>query len=165
MSFEDSADYDVDVEAFFDLLCDADTTVARYGNAGDRDIEVLQNAADGDGFVIRTRRTVEVDIPGFAKKVLQPTNTMTQVDTWSGPDATGVRTGTFDVDVKGAPVHFSGTMRLEPRGDDACRYSVRGEAKVSIPLVGGRIAKWAEGTARDTLKGELDFNRAALEGR
>ena len=72
---------------------------------------------DGDGFVIRTSRTVDVDVPGFARKVLKPTNTMVQTDTWSARDLDGARDGDFDIDVKGAPVHVPGQMRIEPTAD------------------------------------------------
>lgn len=146
------------------LFTDPDAVAARYEAAGDRDLEILECGPDGDGFVIRTRRTVDVEgLPGFATKVLKPTNTMEQVDRWSAPDAGGARDGTFAIDVKGAPVKVSGTMRIAPTPDGGTRHTVEGKVEVKVPLIGGKIASWAEGPSQARLDAEYDFHRARLQ--
>ncbi len=162
MGFSGLRTYDADIETAFAFLCDVDNATARYESAGDRDIEVLRAEADGDGFVIECRRVVEVDLPGFAKKVLERSNTVTLTDTWGAPEADGSRSGTYLVSVDGAPVKTAGTMSLEP-SDDGCVHHIEGQITVKIPLIGGRIAKWAEGTARQSLEHELDFNADQLD--
>lgn len=162
MSFTSSRHYDADVEEVFALFCDPDVVVRRYQAQGDRDIEVVRCEADGDGWVIETRRTVEVDLPGFAAKALKPTNAMTQIDRWAAADGDGTRRGTYEVSVASAPVSTRGSMSLAPDGD-GCRHRVEGEIKVKIPVLGGRIAKWSEGTARDTLEAELDFHEGLFD--
>jgi hypothetical protein len=161
MGFSGSRTYEADIAETFAFLCDADNATARYESAGDREIEVVRAQADGEGFVLECRRVVEVDLPGFAKKVLKPTNTVTQIDTWGQPESDGSRSGTYEVSIDGAPVSTTGSMTLEPDGD-RCVHQISGEITVKIPIVGGRIAKWAEGTARDSLDHELDFNAGQL---
>ena len=164
MGFEGSNRQPADVESVFEHFCDPDAIRARYESAGDCDIEILDNGPDGDGWLIRTRRKVTVDLPGFARKVLRPTNTMTQTDVWSAPATDGGRDGTFEIDVAGAPIEVSGTMRLEPDGDGHCRQTVEGDLSVKVPLIGGKIAKWAQGDSQDRLDDELAHTEAALGG-
>src|SRR6185436_18404601 len=163
MAFSGDQTYDAAVDDVFALFLDPDVVRARYEAAGDRDIEILECGPQGDGFVIRTSRTVDVDIPSFACKVLKPTNTMIQTDTWSARDLDGARDGDFDIDVKGAPVHVSGAMRIEPTRDGAgTRHAVDGRLDVKVPLIGGRVAKWAEGPSQQRLDAEYTFHRERL---
>src|SRR4029079_1476001 len=139
MPFSGDQTYDAAVDDVIALFTDPDVVRARYEAAGDRDIEILECGPQGDGFVIRTSRTVDVDLPGFARKVLKPTNTMIQVDTWSARDLDGARDGDFAIEVKGAPVKVAGEMRIEPTADGATRHTVDGKLEVKVPLIGGKI--------------------------
>ena len=126
MPFSGDQTYDAAVDDVFALFVDPerrDEPVTRPpATATSR-----SSSADpqGDGFVIRTSRTVDVDLPGFARKVLKPTNTMVQTDTWSARDLDGARDGDFDIEVKGSPVQGAGTMRIEPTADGGTRHTVR----------------------------------------
>lgn len=165
MAFSGDKVYSASVEVVAALFVDPAVVQARYEAAGDRDLEILDCGADGDDLVVHTRRTVDVEgLPGFAAKVIKPTNTMEQVDVWDAPDADGARNGTFTIDVKGAPVKVSGTMRLEPTADGGTRHTVSGRFDVKVPLVGGKIASWAEGPAQKRLDAEFAFHAARLGG-
>ncbi|MFM8304885.1 MAG: DUF2505 domain-containing protein [Actinomycetota bacterium] len=163
MAFSGETIYAASVETVAALFVDPAVVAARYEAAGDRDLEILDCGPDGDDLVIHTRRTVEVEgLPGFATKVITPTNTMEQVDCWDAPDASGARQGSFTIDVKGAPVKASGTMRLEPTADGGTRHTVTGSFAVKVPLVGGRIAAWAEGPGQTRLEAEFAFHHDRL---
>ena len=163
MAFSGEQTYAASVETVAALFVDPAVVQARYDAAGDRDLEILDCGPDGDDLVIHTRRTVDVEgLPGFATKVIKPTNTMEQVDAWDAPDADGARNGTFTIDVKGAPVKVSGTMRLEPTADGGTRHTVTGKFDVKVPLVGGKIASWAEGPAQKRLDAEFAFHQTRL---
>jgi len=163
VGFSGDQTYEAPVETVLACFADPDVVRARYEAAGDRDIEVIECGPEGDGYVIRTSRTVDVDMPSFVSRVLKPTNTMIQVDRWGPADARGGHDGTFSIEVKGAPVRIGGTMRIEPTESGGCRHRVDGRLDVKIPLVGGRIAGWAEGPSRQRLDAEYDFHRARLE--
>jgi hypothetical protein len=168
MALRGDQTYDAAVDDVFATFVDPDVVRARYEAAGDRDIEILECSPQGstsrDGFVIRTSRTVDVDLPGFARKVLKPTNTMIQTDSWSARDLDGARDGDFAIDVKGSPVKVAGTMRLEPTATGGTRYTVDGKLDVKVPIIGGKVASWAEGPSQQRLDAEYDFHRALVEG-
>ena len=110
---------------------------------------------------IVSSRVVTVDLPGFAKKALKPTNTIVQTDEWRR-DADGSWSGTFTGDVKGSPVNISGTMTLTP-GGTGTEHTVTIDVEVKIPLIGGKIADWAgKNDVRRTLDAEFAFNDARL---
>ncbi|MEZ5143337.1 MAG: DUF2505 domain-containing protein [Acidimicrobiales bacterium] len=148
--------YAADVDAVVAMLGDRDATIAKYEGMGHREVQIERLDASDDAITIVSSRVVDADIPGFAKKVLKPTNTMHQTDEWRRK-ADGTWDGTFDVDVKGAPVHISGTMRLVP-GDGDTTHDVTIKVDVKVPLVGGKIADWA---AKNDVKTTLDAEFAA----
>jgi len=68
--------YAASVDAVLAMLRDRDATVAKYEGMGHRDVEIVACDETDDGLHIESTRVVDVDLPGFAKKVLKPTNTM-----------------------------------------------------------------------------------------
>lgn len=162
MGFEKSTTYPVDVETAMDHFASGERTKARYEARGEQEVEVLESGRTDDGARIVTRRVSEIDLPGFAKKALGSTNTVTQTDVWTGPDDEGGYDGKWSLEVKGAPVKTGGTMRLDPVGDDECRYTVTGEVDVKVPLVGGKIAGFLEDRAQKLLDKEMEHNRQVL---
>ena len=163
MELSGSHTYAARVDQVIAMLADPDVTVAKYESMGHRDVRVLEVESSDDSLRVRASRVVDVQLPGFAKAVLKPTNTMLQTDEWSrNPD--GSWSGTFDVDVKGAPVHISGRMKLTPQGDE-CVHDVAVKVDVHVPLVGGRIASWAaNGDVRRSIEEDAAFNSEWLAG-
>lgn len=141
MDVSDSHTYAAPVDTVLDMFADPEAVVARYEGMGHRDVQVLESTRTADSLTVRTSRVVEVDLPGFARKVLSPTNTMEQTDQWTAA-GDGSWDGTVAVHVQGAPVQMSGTMRLEPAGDETTMHLTL-SMSVKVPLVGGKIADWA----------------------
>lgn len=141
MDVSDSHTYAAPVDTVLDMFADPEAVVARYEGMGHRDVQVLESTRTADSLTVRTSRVVEVDLPGFARKVLSPTNTMEQTDQWTAA-GDGSWDGTVAVHVQGAPVQMSGTMRLEPAGV-ATTMHLTLSMSVKVPLVGGKIADWA----------------------
>lgn len=141
MDVSDSHTYAAPVDTVLDMFADPEAVVARYEGMGHRDVQVLESTRTADSLTVRTSRVVDVDLPGFARKVLSPTNTMEQTDQWTAA-GDGSWDGTVAVHVQGAPVQMSGTMRLEPAGDETTMHLTL-SMSVKVPLVGGKIADWA----------------------
>jgi hypothetical protein len=163
MELKGSHVYAVPVESVVALLQDKSTTVDKYESMGHRDVQIVEFESDAETLRIVSSRVVDVDLPGFAKKALKPTNTMIQTDEWrrAGDDTWS---GTFSVDVKGAPVRISGAMKLVADADGS-RHDVTIDVQVKIPLVGGKIADWAgKNDVRRTLDAEFEFNDKRLTG-
>ena len=157
MEIKGSHTYDVPVEAVIRMLSDEQATVAKYEGLSSRDVKMLECEAQGDDLRVVSSRVVDVDLPAFAKRVLRPTNTMQQTDEWRR-QSDGSWEGTFDVEVRGAPIHISGTMSLTPL-DGQTVHDVSVCVEVKVPIIGGRIADWAgKGEVRRNLDGEFAFN-------
>ncbi len=161
MKLNGSHVYPVPVGTVIAMLADKSATTEKYQEMGHRDVAILEFEADADLLRITSTRVVDVDLPGFAKKVLKPTNTMVQSDEWHRQDD-GSWTGTFGAEVKGSPVKIEGTMRLTTDGDGS-RHEVTIDVQVKIPIVGGKIADWAgKNDVRRTLDAEFAFNERRL---
>jgi hypothetical protein len=157
MDLKGSHTYNAPVDAVLAMLRDPEATIAKYEGMNHREVKVLECKERRGVLRIRSSRVVDVDLPGFAKRVLKPTNTMGQTDEWRESED-GSWEGTFDVEVHGAPVHISGTMSLTPKGGKST-HEVAVSVNVKIPIIGGRIADWAgKNDVRRSLDGEFAFN-------
>lgn len=153
MEITRSHTYEAPIGAVLDMLADPDAITQRYAGMGHRDIVVERCEHSDDSLVVVTSRVVDVDLPGFAKKVFSPSNTMTQTDEWHADG--GGWSGTFTVDVAGAPIETSGTMSLVADGDRTV-HQVTIAMKVKVPLVGGKITDWvAKNEVPKTLDAEF----------
>ena len=156
MDLKRSHTYSAPIDAVVAMLSDPDAVVAKYEGMGHRDVEILDCTAAGGSIRVESKRVVDVDLPGFAKKFLTPTNTMHQTDQWNEADD-GSWSGEFTVEVDGAPIQMSGTLALEA-GDGTCTQVVAITMNVKVPLVGGRIADWAgQNDVPRTLDAEFAF--------
>jgi hypothetical protein len=156
--------FDAGTDAVFAMFTDAEYQRQKLVDAGHGQVEVLECGPGEDGTTVRivTRRTVAVDVPGVLKRVLSPTNSVTQTDEWAA-EQDGGRSGTWKVDIKGVPIHLSGTMLLEA-GETGSVEVISGVVKASLPLVGGKLEKLAHRNFMDSTAQEQDFSSRWLAG-
>ena len=147
--------YKQDPETVFKFLSDPATARARSEAFGERDIQVTEN-----GGAVTNRRLVEADVPSFAKKLLNPTNTVTEVKRWNA----ATKTAELSVDIQGAPVKLNGTIRIVPSGSGS-EYITDFTASCKIPLIGGQLEKHIVGVTEQGMRREFDWNQARLDGR
>lgn len=148
-------------EAVFATMTTPDVLVEKYTSLGHRDITILDHAVRKGAVSVRSRRTVPMQVPGFAKRFLSPTNTVEQHDQWSAPAPDGSRTGTWEVSAKGVPVKVHGTLRLTPvKGGTVVEMT--GEVTSSVPLVGGKLASFVGDDVLRTMHAEEEFNDGHL---
>jgi hypothetical protein len=95
--------------------------------------------ADG-GLLLAVARQLPAGGPGFLVKLL-PDGPVVQTDDWgpAGPD--GTRSGTWHVELPGAPARLGGLLRSERVGD-VTRLRREGLVTVSVPLVGGKAERF-----------------------
>lgn len=89
------------------------------------------------GILVEVSRKLPDGVPGFLERFLPKDGRVTETFDWSAPAGDGTRRGTWRADIAGAPARLGGTMRLEPTAAGS-RYTIDGDVKVSVPLVGGR---------------------------
>lgn len=164
MELSESTTYDADIADVFAVETDEAEYLTRFEEGGDRDVEMLECGPDGDGWIVRSRRVITIDLPGFAQKVLKPSNTVEHTVHFA-PAADGRQEGTFTLDMIGAPVHTSGTIVFEDLGDGRTKHTVVCDVQVKIPLLGGKIANWAKGDVVGQLHREFEFTRRRVAER
>jgi uncharacterized protein YndB with AHSA1/START domain len=155
--------FDAAVETVFALLTDPDFVTRMYVAIGGTDVAV-DHSEEADGACeLVVKRTVTVDLPGFAKRVMQPSNTTVQIETWAVPDELGNRVCTYTVEVQGIPSRISGTTTLSADAGGT-KQEILAEVKVSIPLIGGKLEKFAVDTGIKDLAAQAAFTVAELAG-
>ena len=121
----------------FDLLTSERWVALKGSRFRDGSTVVRREAAPGGGLVLAVARELPEGAPGFLTKLLPKDGRVVQTDEWAPDDGSGARSGTWRVELAGAPARLGGTMRIEPDGSGSA-YLVVGETKVSVPIVGGR---------------------------
>jgi hypothetical protein len=136
----------------FELLTSERWVALKAGRFRDGSTVVRREATPGGGLVLAVSRELPEGAPGFLTKLLPKDGRVVQTDEWAPDDGSGTRSGTWRVELAGAPARLGGTMRIEPvriepvriepvriePGGTGSAYLVVGEAKVSVPLVGGK---------------------------
>ena len=148
MRFNDQIRYPADPQRVFAMIVDPAFQEAKCVATGALEHEVDVSAADdGSAVVISTRAMPTDQLPEFVRGFVGGRLTLVETQRWNAPAADGGRTGTITVDISGAPIRFSGRLRLE--GDaDGTTQALDGDLKAAVPLVGGRIEKAAEPALR-----------------
>lgn len=154
-------DYAADVETVYALISNPDYIERKYVALGGRDVAADRSEGDDGGCEVVTKRTVSVELPGFAKKVLTASQTTVQTEVWSGAGGDKVRRCAYDVEVQGAPGDISGTHTLTPSAP-GCHHVIDIEIKVSVPLLGGRLEKLAAETGRGDIERQFDHTDREL---
>lgn len=144
--------YPQDAETVFKFLADPETARRRSVAFGEEDIKVTTQGAT----VINVRK-VEAEVPGFAKKFLNPKNVVTDTKAWNA----ATKSAALTVDIAGAPLKMSGNIRIVPAGSGS-EYIVDFTMTCKIPLVGGQIEKHATGVTEEGMRREYEWNKAEI---
>lgn len=157
-------DYPAGPDQVYAMMTDLDYLRALSQESGDIEMTIEEHGPAADGFRVVNKRTVAAEVPGFAKKFVKPTNTLTQTSVWPDAAPDGSRVGTWKVDTKGVPIAMSGTMTLTPAPSGTVAI-IEGEVTSSIPLVGGKLADFVAKEAKSDLDKEYDFALRWLKER
>jgi hypothetical protein len=138
--------YELSPARLFATLVDREFLEAKLASIGGQNAVVLDLATtlgtDADSAKCTLRQGVgRQDLPTPVQKVLRGDLIIERTETWraTGPDRYD---GTIAARVKDAPGTIRGTLRVfgNPAPDaPSAEFSVNGEVKVDIPLVGGKI--------------------------
>ncbi|HEX5614890.1 MAG TPA: DUF2505 domain-containing protein [Acidimicrobiia bacterium] len=166
MDFDVTHRYSSPPDVTFAMLTSPEFLRARFEATGALQHEIVECAPTSDGgFRVVTKRTVQADIPAFARRIFTPTNSMTQTEVWD-PATADARRGEWRIEPEGVPVPVSsaGSITLEP-ADDGTVQRVVGRIKVSVPLIGGRLERFVFDQAKTTLDDEHAFGERWLQER
>ena len=128
----------------------------KFEALGGRELRV-DVTRDGDEVTLTVDRKVDADVPGFAKKVISPSNTIHLVERWR-PEGDGYACE-WTAESAPAPAQLRGTRTLTPAGGGT-EDTTNGNVEVKVPLIGGKLADWLAGEARKQLDDELAWMRS-----
>jgi hypothetical protein len=154
--------YNADVDTVFKHFTDSDFIKARAEAIGGRNVDV-QVEDKGDTVVLTVNREIRSDAPSALKKFVPEWSHSTQVETWKVKPG-GPYMGKATVDVDGVPVSVRSRMKLAAGKNGGSVMLIETETSSSVPLVGGKLASFAAGTAEETLKAEYQFNKKQIDG-
>jgi hypothetical protein len=135
--------YGASIDKVYALLTDPKWLEARSKALGEISAKGKAKKSGGGVTLTMTRR-VKRDLPALVAKVLSPEANLVLEEIWSAPDADGRRTGTLAIDAVGQPVKITANFELAPAGK-GCVYRIAHTCKSSVPLIGGVVAKFAQG--------------------
>ncbi len=126
-----------DVEKTFAALSGEQWPLEKARVLADGSILISRQEGLDGSVVIVTSRALPDGVPGFLERFLPRDGRAVQTDSWGPARPDGVRSGTWQADIPGAPAQVSGTMRLEPTAG-GCTYLIDGTVTVKVPIIGGK---------------------------
>lgn len=138
MQEQHKASFPKGADTVLKMFTDQNYFLKKYEITGATNIELLNVEHEGDHFSIEVKRDVPADVPlpGFAKKLVSETMSVTQKDSWN----TAKRTGRLDIHIKGVPADIHCDMELLDEGDSST-LMLNFSVTASIPLIGKKVER------------------------
>ena len=162
MKVESRHSYSATPAAVFATMTQPDVLVEKYQALGHQDVTIVEWTETAGVVRVTSKRKVPMEVPGFAKRFLNPLNTVEQTDEWQPATAKGERHGTWKVSASGVPVSVGGSLHLVAAGKGKTLVEIIGDVSCSIPLVGGKLAAYVGADVEKTMRAEEAFNEEHL---
>lgn len=153
--------FDAPIDRVWAMFHTPASHVAKFSRMGHQNIRIQEEDVTADALRLVIARDVTLELPGFAKKVLSPTNHVISTDVWRD-NGDGTYGGEFTLKTVGAPIDISGTTHIEPEGDDKTRYDLVVDVNATVPLIGRKLTSWAEGDVKKQMDEEFAAGDAWL---
>lgn len=154
--------YDRAPEELFALISSGPFQLEIVSHLGGKDADLVeQTVAPEGGVKVVTRQRTGVELPGFAKRLIPASTTVTQTYVWEPAREDGSREGIWSADIKGAPVSMGGPTELRATGSGSV-HVFSGEVKASVPLLGGKLESFALDSLRRDLTRAAEFTASRL---
>ncbi|NIH85906.1 DUF2505 domain-containing protein [Amycolatopsis granulosa] len=157
---EHRAEYAYGVSEVFRAETGEEALKARLAEIGGKNSALLSHSADENGARYQLRQGIEADkLPPIVRK-LQPGDLYVDREHTFTRDGDGY-TGTARATVSGMPGEITARTEIRPAGDGTV-VQTRGEVKVRIPLVGGKLESFVAAELTTLLAREAEFSREWL---
>lgn len=136
-TYEDVQSFPQSADSIIEMFTDKAYFERKYAELTNS-CEFTEHSKEGKDFHIKAVLHYDFDapVPGFAKKFIADTLTVTQSDDWD----TDTRRGRLEVHITGAPVKIIADMELVAT-DSGCENRMRWTLTCGVPLVGGKLEK------------------------
>jgi len=154
--------YDRGPTELFALISNGSFQLEIITQLGGKEAELVEQTVTPDGGVtLVTRQRTGVELPGFAKKLIPASTTVTQTYIWEPAGEDGSRRGKWLAEIKGAPVSMGGPTEVRATGSGSL-HVFDGEVRASVPLVGGKLESFALDNLRRDLTRAAQFTAGRL---
>lgn len=142
--------YSEDADTVFKLITSPEELVRRCEALGERDAKAEVGESAG---VTKTQiaREVEQELPGFAKKLFKPTNTLLEREEWRSVD--GRYEGKGQLKIVGTGATIDSTIRLTPSAA-GCTYEIDFQVTAKVPLIRRKLESFIGDTALESLRAQ-----------
>lgn len=138
------------------VMTDPDFLRAKLSAVGGAGAELVSRKQDGRGVTVVLRQEVPAEaLPSIVRSFLPGDLTIERTETWTDSG------GTVHAEVDGAPGTISGRMRLAP-DEGGSVLSLRLEATVPLPLIGGKVEKVITDSVGRLMETEYGFTEQWL---
>ena len=151
--------YKQDVDTVYQFVTDPENIKKRCEASGERNVRIEVEEA-GATKVITSTREIDSDLPGFAKKLFSPTNTIVERREWR--NAGEKKTCKSHIDVLGTPGKIDFNITISPSGS-GCAYDVEFQVTVKVPLIRKKLEEFVGKTTMEGVHEEHDYNRRVLD--
>lgn len=143
-------EYSQDASTVFNLITNPDELTRRCEALGERNAKAEVSESAG---VTKTQiaREVEQELPGFAKKLFKPTNTLVEREEWRSVD--GRYQGKGQLKIVGTGATIDSTIKLSPSGA-GCVYEMDFQVTAKAPLIRRKLESFIGDTALDNLRAQ-----------
>jgi hypothetical protein len=149
------------VRQVFELRTSERWVALKAEKLNDGSLLVSRTERPDGGVDFAVSRELPAGVPGFLERFLPREGKAVQNESWGPPDANGVCSGTWSVDIPGAPAKLGGTATVEPSGNGSVQV-ILGTVQVSIPLVGGRAEGFIVEMTQKLMAKEAELMVASL---
>lgn len=140
------------------LLRDAEFLKHRCEAVGEKNVEVQVEELQ-DGLRVVISRDKEVDLPGFAKRMFNAKNRITDDQRWHREGERWV--AEYHVEIAGIPGAVRGTAALVPSAK-GCEFVSAFEVTAHVPLVGSKLEGFVADRVEESLRTSAEHNARRL---
>jgi len=150
--------YTQDVDTVYQFVTDPESIKKRCEASGERNVRIEVEEAGGTKVITATRE-IDSDLPGFAKKLFNATNTIIERREWR--NAGEKKTCKSHIDVVGTPGKIDSNVTISPSGS-GCTYDIEFEATAKVPLIRRKLEQFIAKTTAEGMRDEHDYNQRTL---
>jgi hypothetical protein len=150
--------YTQDVDTVYQFVTDPENIKKRCEASGERNVRIEVEEAGGTKIITATRE-IDSDLPGFAKKLFNATNTIIERREWR--NAGEKKTCKSHIDVVGTPGKIDSNVTISPSGS-GCTYDIEFEATAKVPLIRRKLEQFIAKTTAEGMRDEHDYNQRTL---
>ena len=156
-----SIDYSQDIDTVYRFMTDPDAIKKRSEALGETNIRVQVDEGGGTKTITATR-DVESDLPGFAKRLFNSTNTIIERLEWR--DAGEKKTCKSHIDVLKTPGKIDSDITISPKGS-GCTYDIEFEVSAKVPLIRKKLEEFVAKTTLEGIREQHEYNQRELNAR